>query len=89
MSAAARSVHWASVNSRAGVGGVLLLAGPAAYVAAQAVYFARAIGRDWQPRVVGVLVLLGAAAAAYWVPPLVAVGLLVVVLGALAWRLGH
>ncbi len=62
-------------ETRAGIGGVLLLGGPALYVGSQAIYFGTTVGRDWVPRAVGAAALAVGAAAAYWMPALAAVAL--------------
>jgi low temperature requirement protein LtrA/transcriptional regulator with XRE-family HTH domain len=74
---------------RAGLGGVLMLGGPALYLGAQAIYFLMATGHDWLPRVVGAIVLGFGAAAAYWLPAMLAVVVLVVLLVALAVHLAR
>ncbi|MCD0444156.1 low temperature requirement protein A [Glycomyces sp. A-F 0318] len=76
-----------AADPRSGVAGVLLMGGPALYLLAQAVYFRLAVGTDWRARAVGGLALAAAAAAAPWLPPLAAIGLLVLITTVLAVRL--
>ncbi|SDE07658.1 low temperature requirement protein A [Glycomyces harbinensis] len=76
-----------AAESRAGVGGVLLLGGPALYLLAQAVYFRLTADTDWRPRAFGGLLLAAAAVAAPWTPPLAVIGVLVLITTALAVRL--
>jgi low temperature requirement protein LtrA len=71
-------------ESQAGLGGVLLLGGPAVYVGAQAAFFLFTTRSDWPLRVIGAAVLGVGAAIAYWLPSMVVVALLVIVLLALA-----
>ncbi|MGW5570329.1 low temperature requirement protein A [Nocardia thailandica] len=70
--------------ARAGVAGTLVLSGPALYLLAQAFYFRRVTGENWQPRVVGAAVLIVAAIVAFGLPPWLVIVLLDGVLGALA-----
>lgn len=66
-------------DNQAGVAGILLLAGPATYLLAQAVYFTTASREEWQPRAIGGGILVIGAAGAYWVPSPAAFGLLLVI----------
>lgn len=76
-------------QTRAGPGAVLLLGGPILYLGAQAIYFAMTTGHQWRPRVAGAILLGIGASVAYWIPAMLAVGLLVVVLLALAIHLSR
>jgi low temperature requirement protein LtrA len=76
-------------ETRSGVGGILLLSGPILYLAAQAVYFAMTTHADWVPRIIGALALGVGAVTAYWLPAMLAMGMLVVVLIGLATHLGR
>lgn len=71
------------------VPGVLMLAGPAAYLLAQAIYFRVETGTQWVPRAIGAVVLLVVAVAAYWLPPYAVLLALVVILSGLAYQLGR
>ncbi|UUK33904.1 low temperature requirement protein A [Rhodococcus opacus] len=66
--------------ARAGVGGVLMLAGPAIYLLAHAFYFRITTGTGWIPRAVGAAVLGLAAIAAFWLPAYAVVVALVLIL---------
>lgn len=76
-------------EQRAGVAGVLILVGPMIYFTAQGIYFWVETGTGWRPRAVTAGVLAGAAVAAYWVPPYVAVAFQVVILVGVATYLAR
>ena len=76
-------------ESRAGLGGVLLLGGPVLYLGAQAIYFRLTTGHDWLPRIAGAILLGHGAAAAFWLPAMVTIALLVIVLLTLAVHLSR
>jgi low temperature requirement protein LtrA len=71
-------------DDRAGVGGVLMLAGPAIYLLSHAIYFRLTTHTGWVPRAVGAAVLGSAAVAAYWLPSYAVVLALVLILLAVA-----
>jgi low temperature requirement protein LtrA len=74
-------------DARAGVGGVLMLAGPAIYLLSHAIYFRITTGTGWVARAVGAALLGMAAIAAYVLPAYVVVIMLVVILLVLAIHL--
>jgi low temperature requirement protein LtrA len=67
-------------DDRAGVGGVLMLAGPAIYLLSHAIYFRLTTHTGWVPRAVGAAVLASASVAAYWLPSYAVVLALVLIL---------
>ncbi|MEN0137429.1 MAG: low temperature requirement protein A [Rhodococcus sp. (in: high G+C Gram-positive bacteria)] len=71
-------------DDRAGVGGVLMLSGPAIYLLSHATYFRLTTGTGWVPRVVGAAVLVTASIPAYQLPSYAVVLALVVILFTLA-----
>ncbi|QSE80559.1 low temperature requirement protein A [Rhodococcus koreensis] len=71
-------------DDRAGVGGVLMLAGPAIYLLSHAIYFRLTTHTGWVLRAVGAAVLGSASAAAYWLPSYAVVLALVLILLAVA-----
>lgn len=75
--------------ARPGVGGVLMLAGPAIYLLAHAFYFRITTGTGWIPRAVGAAVLGLAAIAAFWLPAYAVVVALVLILLVLAVHLNR
>jgi len=68
----------------AGIGGVLVLTGATFYLLVHALYFHTAIRHGSRPRAIGTAVLAATAAVAYWLPPLLVIGLMVGILAALA-----
>jgi low temperature requirement protein LtrA len=76
-------------ESHAGVAGILVLLGPAAYLVAQAAYFRVETGSGWAPRVVAAIVLGVAAAPAYFVPAYAAMAAAVAILAATAAVIGR
>jgi len=74
---------------RAGIGGVLIGGGPALYLMVHAFYFRTAIRSGSRPRAIGTVVLAGVAVVAYWLPPLVVIGVLDLTLLALVVSLSR
>jgi hypothetical protein len=68
---------------------VLVLAGPAVYLMAQAIYFRVETGTGWRPRILGAALLGIAATPAYWLPVYAVIALQVAALIALAVRLSR
>ncbi|AHH17616.1 hypothetical protein NONO_c28240 [Nocardia nova SH22a] len=73
-----------SVSGTARTAGVLLLAGPALYLLAQAIYFRWEMGVGWRIRLAGAGVLAVGAAIAYWLPAYLVVIVLLAILLTLA-----
>ncbi|MGA4792376.1 low temperature requirement protein A [Nocardia sp. AB354] len=71
----------------AGVPGVFVLAGPALYLLAQAIYFRWEMGTGWRIRLVGAAALGLGAAVAYWLPTYLVIIVLVAILLTLAVRI--
>lgn len=85
--AAGSELLLAHVHDReSGTAGILVLAGPAIYLVAQASYFHRTTGTGWIPRLVGAGLLGLSAVIAYWLPAYLVVVVLVAILLVLAVR---